>query len=193
MARTLFHYPIIHGQEDLGAMEGVVAAARSAEQTQRHGALLDHFWTTVEDTVAGLDLDWSRVRLYQDGLPLCGRENDIVAELAAGGSRNHRLLQTLMDRGATLMGTESAELLVREYELMKKQFLEPGGDAAAEEGTVADLLVQRDAFIGQRINETLQPGESGMLFLGLTHTIEGHLDADVVLRHPLGKPKISDG
>lgn len=192
MARTLFHFPIIHGQEDCGGVGGAVAAARSAEQTQRHGALLDHFWTTVEDAVAGLDLDWSRVRLYQDGLPVCGRENDIVAELAAGGSRNHRLLQTLMDRGATLMGTESAELLVREYELMKR-LLEPGVDAAAQQGTAGDLLAQRDAFITRRINETLQPGESGVLFLGLMHTIEGCLDADVALRHPLGKPKISDG
>jgi DNA-binding response OmpR family regulator len=41
-------------------------------------------------------------------LPVCGRDLEIVAELAKAGSRNHPLLLRLKGRGALLMGTESA-------------------------------------------------------------------------------------
>ncbi len=49
---------------------------------------------------------------------------EIVSELSASGSRNHRLLMHLMDKGAMIMGTESPELLMEEYELAKKNFTE---------------------------------------------------------------------
>lgn len=65
-------------------------------------------------------LPYPRVRLYQDGLPVCGREVEITTDLARAGSRNHQLLLRVMERDATLMGTESAELLVRDYRLIKQ-------------------------------------------------------------------------
>ena len=42
-----------------------------------------------------------------------------------------------------------------------------------------DLLDRRDAFIVRRIDETLPPGQVGCLFLGLMHSLEGRLPAEI--------------
>jgi hypothetical protein len=50
----------------------------------------DPLWTRIEQTLEGLAPPWERVRVYQDGLPVCGRELAIVSERAEAGSRNDR-------------------------------------------------------------------------------------------------------
>ncbi len=98
------------------------------EQWWQHNLnLVDSVWTGIEKTLGGLKLRYEVVRVYQDGLPVCGHELRIVAELARAGSRNHQLLQRMRLRGATIIGTESAELLVEEYQLARQLI----GDAVA--------------------------------------------------------------
>jgi hypothetical protein len=132
------------------------------------------------------------VRLYQDGLPVCGHERAIVSELAGAGSRNHRLLLELETRGATLMGTESPELLVEEYQLATAAF----APAAAVRKNLLQqklrdtLLEKRDRFIADRINRTLNTGESGILFLGMLHEAAKYLDPDINVVTPLGMPRV---
>ena len=98
---------------------------------ERNVSLIDGIWTQIEQAIDQWSLPYGKVRLYQDGLPECGRELEIVAELAKAGSRNHQLLLRLKERGATLMGTESAHLLVEEYHLTKQML------AATDAATVA--------------------------------------------------------
>lgn len=134
------------------------------------------FWKTLERTILSLDLDCSRLRIYQDALPACGREADIVDDLAKAGGENYRILLELMKRGAVLEGTESLELLLREYELLKSGKDGDGPSAeqeTREDGhkTAADLLRERDCFIAGRIDETLNPGEIGLLFIGALHHV----------------------
>ena len=101
---------------------------------------------------------------------------EIVTELAKIGSRNHQLLLRLHRQGATIMGTESADLLVKEYKLIKQvlQIRNPEEAARLEsrqKKTSAALLKQRDQFIAERINSTLCAGETGLLFLGMLHSV----------------------
>ncbi|MBU4121499.1 MAG: hypothetical protein KKA48_08105, partial [Proteobacteria bacterium] len=132
-------------------------------------------------------------RIYQDGLPICGKELDIVTELAKKGSPNHQILVRLMEKGATVMGTESAELLIEEYHLIKR-ILETGDvkDAIAIEirqKAASDLLLKkRDEFIAARIDQTLQPGETGILFLGMLHNLAGLLPEDINVCYPINRP-----
>jgi len=119
-------------------------------------------------------------------LPICGKEEQIVRDLAARQSRNHRLLLRLIERGATLLGTESPELLLSEYELAKA-IVSPDADRKALEPVAADLLAKRDAFIAQRINQTLREGEFGILFVGLLHNVHRGLQPDIELIVPFGK------
>ena len=69
--------------------------------------------------IAELALPYTNVRLYQDALPLCEKEADIVKEIAARGSKNHQFLVELMEQGARLVGTEDPHLLLQEYQFLQ--------------------------------------------------------------------------
>jgi hypothetical protein len=196
LSRTLIYFPIIHTQADMGALRESVARV-TREKLGRAGVTrkaraIARVWGQIEGAIDALDLPMTQVRLYQDGLPVCGREAEIVTELAQAGSRNHQLLQRLMAQGAILMGTESADLLVQEYQLAQKSLTghppRPAEAAAQRRALSASLLQRRDQFIAQRINDTLQPGETGILFLGMLHAVERYLPRDIKVIYPLPRP-----
>jgi hypothetical protein len=159
----LIYFPIIHTQAEMGALgESVVRA--TLEKVGRAGlsrktAAIDKIWTSIEGAINALVLAFDQVRLYQDGLPVCGREAEIVRELAQAGSRNHQLLLRLMEKGATLMGTESGELLVQEYQLARQSLTaqpprSPG--VAAQRRFPQFRPAAPGQFMAQRINDTLK-------------------------------------
>ena len=181
--RQLIHVPIVHSQADLGPVQERVRQAYIAkggeEAWKASRAAVAKFWTAIEKAMDGLRLDWRKVRLYQDGLPVCGQEERIVRDLAAQGGANYRILLKLSQQGAVIEGTEDPDLLRREYELIMAS-LAPREAGSTEpkatsdsEAVVRDLLQRRDAFIARRIDATLRPDETGILFLGaLHHAIE---------------------
>lgn len=196
-ARRLIYFPIIHTQADMGALKESVVRA-TLEKLGRAGfsrkmATIDQVWTEIEGRIDSLSLPWERVRLYQDGLPVCGREAEIVRDLAQAGSRNHQLLLRLMNQGAILMGTESADLLVQEYHLARQTYTARpprAAGVAARRLALGDALLQRrDQFIAQRLNETLKPGETGILFVGMLHSVARYLPKDIKLTYPLLRPR----
>jgi len=196
-SRTLIYLPIVHTQADMGALKESVARA-TLKKTGRAGlarkaAAIDQIWTEIEAAIDALPLSFDRVRLYQDGLPVCGREAEIVTELAQAGSRNHQLLLRLMARGAVLMGTESGDLLVQEYQLAKQSLTtrapRAAGVAAQRRARSETLLQRRDQFMAQRLNDTLKDGETGILFLGMLHSLEQYLNPDVKVIYPLHRPR----
>ena len=162
--------------------------------TQRHGdehwdqhvRAVEALWRTIRVRVAGLRLDPARTRLYQDGLPVCAQVGAIVADLAAAGSENHRLLTELAAAGATIEGTESPELLLLEYQLALRT-LNAAGAVVGPEAQVEfarlgrELLERRDRFIAAQIDQTLEPGETGVIFLGLLHGLGPYLPAGLRL------------
>jgi hypothetical protein len=197
LLRTLIYVPIIHTPADMGALQGSVVQAALAKLGRtgltRKMQRIEEIWTEIERIIDGLSLSFDKVRLYQDGLPVCGREAEIVTELAQSGSRNHRLLLRLMAQGATLMGTESGDLLVQEYQLSLQSLTSrpprAAGVAARRRALGDSLLQQRDQFIAQRINETLQRGETGILFLGMLHAVPSFPHQDIKVIYPLHLPR----
>jgi hypothetical protein len=195
--RTLIYFPIIHTQTDMGGLSESLRRATIRKLGQKGWKLqvnaIEKMWTGIERTIDSLALPYERVRLYQDGLAVCRRELQIVKELAEAGSRNHRLLLRLMEKGATVMGTESSELLLEEYELVKQVLTETeSGEAAEAESRLKalsdSLLKRRDEYIADRINGTLQTGETGILFLGMLHSVEHKLDSNIRVIYPMNKP-----
>ena len=197
ISRTLLYFPIVHTQSDMGALsESVrkVTLQKIGERVWRQKInLVRRFWSDVEIILNKLTLTYAQTRIYQDGLPVCSKELSIVTELAKKGSPNHQILVHLIEKGATIMGTESAELLIEEYHLIKR-ILETGDvkDAIAIEirqKAASDLLLKkRDEFIAARIDETLQEGETGVLFLGLLHNPAVLLPEDIHVHYPLNRP-----
>lgn len=194
--RVVISIPIIHGQADMGGLgrsvRRVTVQKLGRRAWKRNVDVIARMWGDLRRTVEGWDLPWDKVRLYQDGLPQCGRETDIVTTLAGAGSPNHQLLLSLMSRGATLVGTESPDLLLKEYRLVQEQLAAHESGAAAiraEHDTRSRaLLAQRDRYIARRINESLLPGDTGLLFLGMLHSVEAYLAKDIDVCHPIRWP-----
>jgi hypothetical protein len=165
-------------------------------QGLKHNAeVVDKMWEELERVVSNLPVPPGTVRVYQDGLPVCGHEQEIVSELAGAGHRNHRLLLKLQVRGAMLMGTESPELLVEEYQLATAAFA-AGAGARTEfrQKQLRDMLLEkRDRYIGDRINRTLGAGESAILVMGMLHQVTRYLDPDIEVVYPLGPPRARQG
>jgi hypothetical protein len=193
--RRLIWVPVIHTRADLGSLSGFLRQhyVRRVGQTQwdRHIESVEDMWEAIRKAVEALDLSGSGVRLYQDGLPDCGHEAEIVRDLAQAGSPNHQLLLDLMANGAALTGTESPELLLQEYELAQQILISLDSD---ERGSLIQrqrelgkvLLEKRDRYIAERIDKTLGRGETGLIFLGMLHSLKDLLPSDIQvtrLRH----------
>jgi len=199
-ARRLIWIPVIHSHADLGSLGEAVREAHArrfgAANWEDRVRMVNGFWQRIRAEVDHLDLDYSRVRLYQDGLPNCGHEAAIVRDLAQAGSENHKLLADLMARGARVVGTECPELLLEEYELMRGilgalKSRDGHHLTASEKERSRAILAKRDAYIAERIAHTLGEGETGLLFLGMLHSIGGLLpDSIHVIR--LSSPSSSE-
>ena len=188
--RTLVVIPIVHTEQDMGSLLEQTKQAYISrfghDKWVEHLKSIDDVWSGIQQMINSLELPYASVRLYQDGLPVCAREEDIVKDVAAQGSKNHRLLLELMAQGAQLMGTEDAQLLLQEYQFHQAgaRHADPEHQHQREEQS-RKLLWKRDRFIANRVNATLRAGEIGLLFLGLAHSVEALLDADILVRQLL--------
>jgi hypothetical protein len=195
--RKLVYIPIVHTLADMGTLGASIQSAKLAalgRQGLAHGAaVVEKMWDQIERVVGNLPVSPGRVRVYQDGLPVCGREREIVEELAQAGSRNHRLLLALEARGAALMGSESPELLMEEYRLASAAWATGRASHARVRPNRSDdtLIERRDRYIADRIGKTLGAGETGILFMGMLHEVGKYLDSDIEVAYPLGRPRVS--
>ena len=186
--RQLIHVPILHCPADMGTLREGLEDAYVKQFGRRcweeHVVLIEKFWQTVRTELDELDLNYHCVDLYQDGLPVCGKELQIAEETAAKGSENYQLLMELVAKGATLVGTEDPKLLLQEYRNLQAGLASKLGkdhSAIATSAGSAEILTKRDAYIGQRIGKTLMPGRTGILFLGMMHKVDLHLPDDIVI------------
>jgi len=195
--RVLIYIPIIHTQADMGTLAHAVRRATTQklgrQAWKRNVDVIEGMWKEIDRTVEGWQLPWEDVRVYQDGLPRCGREAEIVAELAGAGSPNHRLVASLMQKGAILMGTESPKLLLEEYRLVQEILAAKDAEEAARiearlEAQSRSLLARRDQYIARRLNGSLRAGETGLLFLGMLHSLDSRLAKDIRVVYPFGRP-----
>ena len=186
---------MLHAPSDLGSvakrLETVGEEMLTVAGWQRHQESVAAFWDKLrteleprlQRELAGAD--WSRLRIYQDGMPVAGEDaRRIVDEVAEGGSPNYRLVGELLARGAQIERTEDASLLKEEYELVRRLAtargpLETAQAAQAYRQRGDGLLRARDAVIAKRIDETLAEGELGLLFIGALHRVTDYLPADI--------------
>jgi hypothetical protein len=174
--RRLIVVPIVHTAADLGSLAGPLRErylrALGPSAWQQHERAVERLWNTIGQRIDSLHLDYRTVVIYQDGLPVCEHELEIVQELASAGSRNHQLVLEMIGQGAVLTGTEDPQLLIREYHLQQRQ-LQPSGAGvpAPLPAEAAEVLQLRDRFIATRIADTLGEGKTGLLFLGAAHQV----------------------
>jgi len=84
------------------------------------------------------------------------------------------LIVPLVRQGARVLGAESHEL--------SSMCLEEHRDESSDEFQ-ADIAA-RDAFIAQRIEQSLSPGKVGLLEIGAAHNVENYIqESDIEVRH----------
>ena len=177
--RKLIYIPIIHMSADLGSIANHVdkrgIAGFGAEFWRRHRETISGFWDSISNYFVNLEV--KDFKIYQDGLVADGEVGKrIVEEGLKAGSKNYEIIDDLLKRGATLVQTEDFPLVKEERDRIVK---------ITQAKTTAEKLVaylkyrlaknrllkKRDSYIAKRIDETLNHGETGILFMGAYHNI----------------------
>ncbi len=187
--RRLIYIPIIHMGADMGslasALDQSTAAFYGEESWERHKATASHFWQRVSDYLEMLDA--KNLKVYQDGFVSDGDlGKKIIKEGARRGSKNYEIILNLLNRGAEIVSTEDMALLQEEYgyisQIMKAKTPSQKSQAYKKyESRKSQLTMERDGFIARAINETLEDGEVGLLFIGTYHDVIPHLANDIVI------------
>jgi len=198
--RTLIYVPIIHPSADLGSLSSEIAergiAALGKEAWARHQETVAGFWRAVWEYCDGIQA--RGVKIYQDGMVAEGPLGRRIAEdSAAVGSLNYQLVLNLLDRGACLVKTEKFDLVKREYDglvaMTRAKTMVSRLIAVARYKLIKTILLrQRDAFIAGTINETLESGETGILFIGALHKVAGWLAPDIQTEEIKDTKKVRD-
>lgn len=184
--RRLIIIPVAHTPADMGSLKEQVSYGEGYEE-----AVTRH-WVQVFNYVKSLPVDFSRLKVYQDSLADTdpGIVEKIVAETQTA---NYEILRYLKEKGASIIGTENPRLLTEEHQSLEAIF--NSSDEASKEMARLEylkksfwLLEERDSCITQKIEETLGPGETGLLFIGASHNVEEFLAEDV----EVSKPGISE-
>lgn len=200
--RVLLYIPIIHSEADLGTAVGWVreeyVKRYGQKKYEEHTKAISSMWEGIGEKLSQIKLDYEKVRIYQDGLPVCGKELEIVRQIMAMGSENHKMVLDLVEKGARLEGTEDPDLLLKEYQNLKriKEIEDPAQRAEAikrynEQGR--KLLIARDQYIAERIDMSLKEGEVGILFMGLLHEVDRHLPKDIKVKYVIARLPLQRG
>jgi pheromone shutdown protein TraB len=188
--RTLIYVPIIHTSADLGSIAEHVTKRGitdlGQELWEKHRRTIEGFWNVVSGYFDSMDVNG--VKIYQDGMVADDEVGKKIAEdTAKAGSRNYELILKLLQRGAILMKTEDFKLVKREYDKLcaitqAKSITHKILAFIRYKLTKTILLNQRDAFIAEKIDQTLKTGEQAILFIGAFHNIKKRLSKSIQIK-----------
>ncbi len=196
--RRLIYIPIVHTDADMGSLastlEQSTAALCGKERWERHKATAAKFWQMVSDYLETLDV--KNLKVYQDGFVSDGNPGKkIIEEGVRRGSKNYEIILNLLNRGAEVISTEDMALLQEEYgyisQIIKAETSARRRLAYKEyESRKSQLTMERDSFIAGTINETLEDGEVGLLFIGAYHDVIPHPAEDIAVEQLKEREKI---
>jgi hypothetical protein len=185
--RTLIYVPIIHTSADLGSIAQDVSKRGirhlGEEIWTKHKKTVEEFWDAISRYFDSVDV--KGIKIYQDGLVADGEVGQkIVAETSKAGSKNYQLVSRILERGALLVKTEDFNLVKEEYKRLiaitqAKSVIRKIMAFLRYKLAKNSLLNKRDAFIAKRIDETLNPGEKGIIFIGASHKVKEKLPESI--------------
>jgi hypothetical protein len=188
--RILIYVPVIHTSADLGSLAEEVNKKGIDDLGEviwkKHRNNIDGFWAAISNYFDSVDV--SGMKIYQDGLMAEGEIGQKIVEAGIkSGSKNYEIVLRLIKRGAILVRTEDFSLVKEERELLiaitqAKSILRKICAFLKYKLVKNRLLNKRDRFIAKRINETLNQGEKGIIFIGAYHNIKKMLPRDIQTR-----------
>jgi len=177
--KKLIYVPIIHMSADLGSIANHVdkrgIAVFGEEFWKKHREAVSGFWDSIVKYFTNLEV--KDFKIYQDGMVADAEVGQkIVEEGVKSGSKNYEIIDDLLKKGAVLVKTEDFALVKEE----RDRIVKITQSATTTQKLIAylkyklaknRLLKKRDNYIAKRIDETLDCGETGILFLGAYHDI----------------------
>lgn len=185
--RRLLYVPIIHTEADLGSV-GQDVAKRGLRQFgeilwKRHQETVLSFWESIASYFDSIEV--SGFKIFQDGMVADGELGmTIVREAVKADSRNYQVVSELIRKGAILVKTEDFNFVREERDwiirITQAKSRAQKLDAAIKYKLAKNnLLDKRDKFIAKQINDTLQEGGMGILFIGAFHNVRKWLQQDI--------------
>ena len=190
--RRLVYVPILDARGALEQKASKLHENRKNDlilgETDKELSAVGKMWGGISSKIGELNLPYKVVRIYQDGLPVCGNELELVTQLAESGNPNFLYILNLIQKGAKLEGTENLGLLIQEYDLLNKLLLKNSEKDRKEKVTEyqaksRELLTLRDEFIFNRIHETLQKGELPIVFMSAMHGLDKLLETNFMVSY----------
>ena len=196
--RTLLYVPIIHTSADLGSLAGDVTKRGIADLGEdvwkEHQRTVEGLWDAISHYFESVNV--TGIKIYQDGMVAGGEMGQkIVEETAKAGSRNHELVLNLLKRGAFLVKTEDFNFVKEERDrllaLTQAKSITHKLIAFIKYKLVKNrLLNKRDNYIAKRIDETLNNGETGIIFIGAYHNVKKRLPKDIQIKEIKNADKV---
>lgn len=198
--RTLLYVPIIHTSADLGSIAKDVTKRGIADLGEDvwkdHIKTVEGFWDAISHYFDSIDV--SGMKIYQDGMVAEGEVGEkIVEETAKAGSKNYELVSSLLKRGAILVKTEIFKLVKKERDrllaITQAKSITQKIIAFIRYKLVKNILLnKRDNYIAKRIDETLNNGETGIIFIGAYHNIKKWLPKDIQIKEIKDADKVKE-
>jgi len=185
--RELIYVPVIHASADLGSVAKEATrrgiAGLGNDTWEEHRKTVDGFWDVISHYFDLIDV--AGMKIYQDGMVADGEVAEkLVEQGVKTGSKNYELVARLLKRGAILVKTEEIKLVKQELDrllaITQAKSLSKKLMAFIRYKLIKNrLLNRRDEFIAKRIDETLDHGEQGIIFIGAFHNIKRILPKSV--------------
>ena len=189
--KRLLYIPIVHNQTDLGSLGHTLSLEGGkiygTSIWQDHLEQVNKSWNKIESEISKRvkKISPDKIKIYQDGLPVVDEIGiNIVKDAAKKGSINYNIIDNLLTQGAKLEIAENKEFLFKEYYLLSDitKTETPENILKAYliyQNISQELLNDRDNYIANQINVTLNDGEIGIAFFGAAHSIINKLNKDI--------------
>lgn len=140
----------------------------------------ERYWRQVNEQIAGQESRVGKItRIYHESLAVSGEAG--MKALQAWNSLAYLIIKEKVEQGAALEATEQADLADECMDWERCLLMGFFSRKAAEtvSGHYRAAAKQRYEYIGERIAQTLQPGEVAVLFIRESHAVQFPPDIDV--------------
>lgn len=172
--RVIYYFHIQHGADE---MPGRYA---TTDDIKYHNG-----WDEIERT---LDCLPTPNKVYNDSIKK-SRNEGVIEEIPPEAliqflskqpdTRNYRLLKSLAKRGTVLVACESEDLHREQFDnqaMIDGKYGPAGLVSTDDMNSKIEIMRKRNVFIAGQIDNSLEPGEVGLLLLGHSHNYQHHME-----------------
>ncbi len=147
------------------------------------------FWEYVDERVKAAGSALARIYLESSGVP--GKRE--LNMLKINNPSQHEVVQHAMEQGAEIVQAEDPELVLETMSWMQKLHELSSSSSSREDlesklQTISQFLqesmVERNQHVKKRIDETLEEGEMGLLFMDMSRDLDLPKDIRVIITCP---------